>query len=195
MMTQSPNQAPVVGENISRIFEQVGEKQRETDRFLGEFTFLRGDQVVELQGTDFGGILGAGKRPGFAVASSRAVIGGAPGTICTEQVVVTGTVILRDMTFHCNGNIPAVVIKSNGRCVLSNCHFFKADTQTSIDHYISVENGGLLNVVGCMFHGVQTVGFVVSNPAPAPITNADVTGCVNLTGVAHNNATVVGEVP
>jgi hypothetical protein len=48
-------------------------------------------------------------------------------------------------------------------------------------------------VVGCMFHGEQSAGHVITNAGAA--TNVDVTGCVNLTGVGHNNVTVVGEVP
>jgi len=188
--------ASVVGENISRVFQDVGSTQDQLEKFLGLYRFQSGDQVREHKAPDFGGALEGDTRPGFTTTSKRAVIGGVPGTVCTKQVIVKGTAIIRNMTLICDNNTPALLVTETGRCILENCHITKGDgVQAGGGSYISVEAGGLLNIVGCMFHGTQTAGFVASNPAPALITNVDVTGCVNITGRPHDNVTVVGEVP
>ncbi len=186
----------VVGENISRVFQDIGSTQDQLENFLGRYRFQSGDQVQEHQNPDFGAALEGDKRPGFTTTSARAVIGGVPGTVCTKQIVVKGSAIIRNMTLICDNNTAALLVTETGRCVLENCHIVKSDgIQGAADSYVSVANAGLLNVVGCMFHGVQPAGFVISNPVPAPVTNVDVTGCVNTTGRPHDNVTVVGEVP
>ena len=185
-----------VGQNIERVFNQISDLLRTVYFFLGKNQALNGDAIVENQTDDYAVLLGYDERPGFTAKSNRLVYSGVPGTITNKQVVVEGSAIIRNMTMICEGNTPALLVKETGKCILENCHIVKLDNlQTATDSYVSVENAGVLNVVGCMFHGAQTAGFVVSNPAPAPIANVDVTGCVNLTGRLHDNVTVVGEVP
>ena len=186
---------PVDGENISRVFQDVQSELENLKKLIGRFVFLRGDQMIERSNEDFGAVLAEGERPGFAVASGRSVTSGVPGTVVNSQITVDGTAILRNMTIICNGNLPAVVVTASGHAILDGCHIVKTDnTQTGAsDNYITVQAGAQLNVVACMFHGVQPGGFVVDNAGGA--ANVDVTGCVNLTGVGHNNVTVVGEVP
>jgi hypothetical protein len=186
---------PVTGENISRVFQDVQTELENLKKLVARFVFLRGDQFIERTTEDFGAVIGEGRRPGFSLASSRSVTSGVPGTVVDTQVTIDGTAILRNMTFICQGNQPAIVVRSTAHCILDGCHVVKSDgTQSgATDQYIEVESGGQINIVSCMFHGSQSSGFVVNNAGAG--ANADVTGCVNLTGRAHNNVTVVGEVP
>ena len=188
--------AEPVGENISRVFQDIKDLLQTIYYFLGKNQALNGDAIVENQTNDYAVVLGYGKRPGFTAKANRLVFSGVPGTITNKQIVVEGSAIIRNMTLNFDKNTPALHIKETGRCVLENCHIVKSDgIQGAADSFVTVENAGILNVVGCMFHGVQPAGFVISNPIPAPITNVDVTGCVNLKGRPHDNVTVVGEVP
>lgn len=185
---------PVSGENISLVLQEVQEELDVIKRLLGRFVFPKGDQFIERANQDFGGLLSEGERPGFTVGTTRTVTSGVPGTVCTSQIVVDGTAIIRDMTLKCDGNIAAVVVRASGNCIIEGCHILKDSQQEPGDFYIEVEAGGKLNVVSSMFHGVQVAGFVVGNSLGV-VTDVDVTGCVNLTGVLHDNVTVVGEVP
>jgi len=186
----------VEGENISLVFQEIQKELDNLKRLSGRFVFPRGNQFIERCSVDFGGLLGEGVRPGFSVKTDRTVTSGVPGTVCNTQVVVDGTAILRNITFICSENIPAILVRATGRCILQGCHIVKTDgISGAADTYVSVEKGGQLNVVACMFHGAQSAGFVVSNPAPAAATDVDITGCVNLTGRPHDNVTTVGEVP
>ena len=188
--------AAPIGENIARVFQDINDAIRYISYFLGKNKAMNGEAFVENQTSDYSIILGFDNRPGFTTATNRAVISGVPGTITDKQIVVAGSAIIRNMTLICDRNTPALLVKETGRCVLENCHIVKSDgLQGAKDSFVIVENAGILNIVGCMFHGVQPAGFVVSNPVPALITNVDITGCVNLTGQAHDNVTVVGEVP
>jgi len=186
----------VTGENISLVFQQIQNELDNLKRLSGRFVFPKGNQFIERTSEDFGARLGEGERPGFTVKTSRSVTSGVPGTVCNKQIIIDGTAILRNMTLICDGNVPAVLVRATGHAILQGCHIVKTDGLSgAADTYVSVEKGGQLNVVGCMFHGVQSAGFVVSNPAPATVTDVDITGCVNLTGRPHDNVTTVGEVP
>ena len=185
----------VAGENISRVFQEVQTELQNLKKLIGRFVFLRGDQLIERSNQDFGAVIAEGKRPGFALASNRSVTSGVPGTIIETQVTIDADAIVRNVTFVCDGNTPALVIGATANVVLQSCHISKEQGIQAVasDNYITVQNGGKLNIVGCMFHNAQTTGHVVNNAGAA--TNVDVTGCVNLTSVGHNNVTTVGEVP
>lgn len=187
---------PVTGENISRVFQDVQTELENLKKLVARFVFLRGDQFIERTTEDFGAVIGEGRRPGFSLASSRSVTSGVPGTVVDTQVTIDGTAILRNMTFICQGNQPAIVVAATGQAILDGCHIVKADgVQTAADDsYVLVQDGGNLNVVSCMFHGAQTTGYGVYNGS-VHHNHVDVTGCVNLTGVSHRHVTVVGEVP
>lgn len=180
--------------NVARVFQDIGLDISQLGGLIGDFRYSDQEQYREIKSADFGVQIGSGSRPGFTVKSDRASLTGAPGAVCVSQIVVEGTAILRNMTFICDGNTPAIVVGENARCILQGCHIVKAaGVSGAANVYIDVIKDGLLNVVGCMFHGEQSAGHVITNAGAA--TNVDVTGCVNLTGVGHNNVTVVGEVP
>ena len=187
---------PASGENISLVFQDMQNELNNLKKLIGRFVYLQGDAFIERSTVDFGGVIGEGVRPGFSVITSRSVTSGVPGTVCNKQIVVDGTAILRNMTLICDGNVPAVLVRETGHAILQGCHIVKnTGVSGAADSYVSVEKGGQLNVVACMFHGEQSAGFVVSNPAPAAVTDVDITGCVNLTSRPHDNVTTVGEVP
>lgn len=185
----------IVGENISRVFQDLRNLIGNMARYIGKNVAASGDAVLENQENDFAIVVGYDERPGFLVQKGRVVVSGVPGTISDKQITVAGSAIIRNMTLKCEGNEPALIVNGTGRCILQNCHIVKGDgLQGAADSYLSIEAGGYLNVISCMFHGTQTNGFVVSNAGAA--NNVDVTGCVNLTTRGHNpNVTVVGEVP
>lgn len=186
----------VAGENISRVFQEVQTELENLKKLVGRFVFLRGDQFIERSNQDFGAVIAEGRRPGFALKTDRSVTTGVPGTVVEKQVTIDGSAILRNMTFICEGNTPAIVVAATGNVILDGCHIVKAEGEQSAadDNYVTVEDGGNLNVVGCMFHGAQTTGYVVYN-ASVHHNHVDVTGCVNRTGAGHRHVTVVGEVP
>lgn len=184
-----------IATDVARIFQDIGLDIRQLGGLIGDYRYSDQEQYREIKSADFGVQLGSGSRPGFTVEAGRTSITGAPGIICTSQIRVDGSAILRNMTLVCDGNTPALVVGSSGRCVLQGCHIVKApNISGASDMYIEVEDAGYLNVVGCMFHGTQSSGYVVYNDS-VHHNFVDVTGCVNDTGVGHRHVTVVGEVP
>ncbi len=180
--------------DVVSLFQNIGLDIRQLGGLIGDYRYSDQEQYREIENADFGVQMGSGTRPGFTVKADRVSLTGAPGMICISQILIEGTAILRNMTLVCSDNTPAIVIAAGGRCVLQGCHILKASgISAAANNYVEVADGGLLNVVGCMFHGAQSAGHVVTNAGAA--ANVDITGCVNITGIGHNNVTTVGEVP
>lgn len=184
-----------IATDVARIFQDIGLDIRQLGGLIGDYRYSDQEQYREIKSADFGACLGSGSRPGFVVEGQRVSITGSPGLICTTQVVIEGSGILRNITFVCNQNTPAILIKANAYCILQGCQIIKDSNISQVgDSYIEIEQNGYANIVGCMFHGAQTAGFVVNNNSPHH-HHVDITGCVNLTNIGHNAVTIVGEVP
>jgi len=127
----------------------------------------------------------SGDYGGFDVTGSRQILTGSPGTSFKKAITVYGSLILSNAFLECEGNVPAIIVKSGGRLLLSGCHISKADKkQGATDCYISVETGGFASINNCMFHGTQTdTGNLVRNNDALNPNRAAVVGCVNLSDV------------
>ena len=152
--------------------------------------------VVEQQKERNGIALGEGTHRGFELEKQLTTLVAAPGSVIETNVRITGTVIISGAILICDGNTPAITVADGATCIIKDSHISKeAGVQSAAtDSYIFVEDGGNAVVMGCVFHGAQTSGYVVYNQS-VHHNHVDVTGCANLTGQGHRHVTVVSEVP
>tara|TARA_R110002020_G_scaffold30836_4_gene96842 strand:+ start:4845 stop:5459 length:615 start_codon:yes stop_codon:yes gene_type:complete len=160
--------------------------------------------LEQLPKLDYGGLLLAGSHGGFEAKGSRTTVNGSPGSVVRKQIVVTGNVVLSNMTLVCEGNTPAVVVRNNARLALNNCHIVKSDNQQAVatDTYLLMETGSYAAFIGCVFYGNQSnTGALVYNQDAGATNRGSVVGCVNLTDVAAapfvniSAANILGVVP
>lgn len=174
-----------VTSDVSRVFQDIGLDINQLGSLIGSNRVSEQDQFRETESRDFGAVLGGGGRPGFDITGDRVSITGSPGSICKTPITIKGTVIIRNVTFKCEGVSPAIVVEPSARLVLVGCHLFKGNRQTAAtDSYINIEVGGFAVVSDCMFHGTQTSGLLVRNQDAGNPNYAAVSGCINLTSLA-----------
>lgn len=157
-------------------------------RSLGKTVVQPGGRINEEAKADDGVFVPSGQYGGMTAAANRGQVGFAPGALVTKPIEVTGKTILYGASLRCDGDTPAVTVKTGGYLVIRGCHITKGDNeQGGVSTYILIEDGGFAMVDGCMFHGQQSdTGSLVrnDNPAVAPGPGrVAVVGCVNATDV------------
>lgn len=162
---------------------------------VGYDVIQAGSIIKENKKLDNGVYLLAGDHGGFQVEGSRSAVVAAPGSVVKKQITITGQGIITGVSVVCDGNKPAVVVKSGGRLILKDCHITKVDNLQKVasDSYVLVESGGYATINGCMFHGSQSnIGALVYNDDAINPSRVAVVGAVNLTDVLATAYTNVG---
>jgi len=157
-------------------------------RRLGRSVVMPGSQIKQDEKIDAGAFVLMGEYGGMKASADRSFVVFSPGSTVTKQVEVTGKLVLNGANLKCEGDSPAVVVKSGGYLIARGCHISKDDNeQSALSTYILIEDGGFAMIEGCMFHGVQSgVGSLVRNdnaavpPGPGRVA---VAGCVNASDV------------
>ncbi len=155
--------------------------------------------LVNFQKKDSSGVfVPAGTYGGAKLSGTKQMLSCAPGVEFTKQVIVTGSVMIRNAFFVCNQNTPAIVVKSGGSILLIDCVVSKGDGQqvAATDRYITIEAGGYGTFSSCGFFGNQaTVGTIITNEDAANPNRVAVRACMNHTAiVAATRYTNVGSV-
>lgn len=153
-----------------------------------------GGALVETKEQNNGINLSSGDHQSLRMSKPGTTVTSAPDAVVRKQMTGESSSVVYGVTYHCDGDTPAVSVPEGGSVVLEGCHFFKdPNTQTANSSYITVANGGHVSCVGCYFHGAQSAGDVIKTAGPANSSSA--VGCFNATGQTHSaNVQVVGEI-
>ena len=165
-------------------------------RALGTQVINPGDGIDFKQLDREGIFIPVGEYGGFTASGSRQSAVCAPGAIFDKQIVVSGSAIISGAILNCERNIPAIVVSSSGRLILSGSHISKSDdlqAAGSTNAYILVEAGGFASINGCVFHGDQSDnGSLVYHADAVNTGRVAVVGSMNLTDVITTTYVNVG---
>lgn len=153
-----------------------------------------GGALKEAKEQNNGINLSSGDHQALRMSKPGTTVTSAPDAVVRKQMVAESSSVVYGVTYRCDGDAPAVSVPAGGALVLKGCHIFKDDgIQTSSSSYITVGAGGHVSCVGCHFHGVQTLGWVIATGGPAGSSGS--TGCFNGTTRPHGaSVSVTGEI-
>jgi hypothetical protein len=160
---------------------------------------LNPGQLVKFNRLKGGALyLPAGLYGGAVLGGQQQTIVCAPGVVFSKQVVITGSIEIKNASFACDQNTPAIVVNAGGSLLLANSTVSKGDKlqAAATDRYITVQTGGYGSFNSCRFFGNQaTVGTVITNEDAGNPNRVAVSGCLNYTTiVAATRYTNVGSV-
>lgn len=154
---------------------------------LGKWLVLDGEGASEQDKADNALWLSSGDQGGAALSGARTRVVGASGATMTRPVTCASTGIWTTVDFAVQGGTVPLVLKAASKTVFNGCTFRNLSSDGAV--LVRCEDGAVARFVGCMFYG-NGLAQVVDNPGA--IGNIVLVGCLNLTGAADGNVTVVG---
>lgn len=153
-----------------------------------------GGALKEAKEQNNGISLSSGDHQALRMSKPGTTVTSAPDAVVRKQMVAESSSVVYGVTYRCDGDTPAISVPAGGSLVLKGCHIFKdPGIQISSSSYIRVADGGHVSCIGCHFHGVQPLGWVIFTAGIAGSSGA--TGCFNGTTMPHSpNVLPTGEI-
>jgi len=147
------------------------------------------DNVINLSGGDHGGM---------KLTKAGTIVVGSGDCNLTRQVVIEGgLIVLRGLRFVAraadadrNNAAALVTVSATSKVIFVDCVFRKADNDFGV--FMTVANGGRVNLLGCSFIGGASATNAISNAGAAALVQQAFGA--NTSGAPHANVTATAEI-